>query len=188
MDILVHCDGLPGGLVLVCVDVSQVGGVVSLSRKKYILTCKLVKDPFNLCGVISIADLTLPVEASGLETELGLLLDAAGHLLWVHSDRGVTDHIREWRHTSQWLVQVVCPVFESVIARASFIESVLKPEPYALPNQELDQEQEAGGKLDRSRHLGNELWMRRICSSSIYADPIKTSLAKAKAHMFLFVL
>ena len=32
VDILVHGDGLPGGLVLVRVDVSQVGGVVGLSQ------------------------------------------------------------------------------------------------------------------------------------------------------------
>ena len=33
VNILVHGDGLPGGLVLVRVDVSQVGGVVGLSQK-----------------------------------------------------------------------------------------------------------------------------------------------------------
>ena len=33
MDILVHRDGLPGGLVLVSVNVSQVGGVMSLPTK-----------------------------------------------------------------------------------------------------------------------------------------------------------
>ena len=33
VNILVHGDGLPGGLVLVSVDVSQVGGVVCLSRQ-----------------------------------------------------------------------------------------------------------------------------------------------------------
>lgn len=115
----------------------------------------LFKGP-NLCGVICVADLTFPVEAPGLETKLGLLFDAACHLLRVHSHRGVADHVLEGRHASQGLVQVVCPVFERVITRASFIEGVLKPEPCTLPYQ--DQEQEAGGELDRSRHLENELW------------------------------
>ena len=106
---------------------------------------------FNLWGVICVADLTFPVESSGLETKLGLLFDAAGHLLRVHRHRGVADHILERRHASQGLVQVVCPVFEFVITRAFFIEAVL-----TLPYQ--DQEQETGGKFDRSRHLENELW------------------------------
>ena len=112
-------------------------------------------DP-DLCGVICVADLTFSVESSGLETKLGLLFDAAGHLLRVHRHRGVADHILEGRHASQGLVQVVCPVFECVITRASFIEGVLKTEPHTLPYQ--NQEQEAGGELDRSRHLENELW------------------------------
>lgn len=43
VDILVHGDGLPGGLVLVRVDVSQVGGVVGLMSQfiKYQPQCFL---------------------------------------------------------------------------------------------------------------------------------------------------
>ena len=121
MDILVHCDGLPGGLVLVCVDVSQVGSVVSLG------------------GVICVADLTLAVEAPGLETELGLLIDSTGHILRSHSHRGVTDYILEGRHASQGLVEVVCSIAKLFIARTSFIEGFLKRK--TLPTNQ-DEEQE----------------------------------------------
>ena len=54
---LVHGHGLPGGQVLVHLNVCQVGGVVG---------------QFSIIGV---ANLTLPVESSSLETELVLKSD-----------------------------------------------------------------------------------------------------------------
>ena len=98
----------------------------------------LFKDP-DLACVICVTDLTLSVEAPGLETELGLLIDSTGHILRSHSHRGVTDYILEGRHASQGLVEVVCSIAKLFIARTSFIEGFLKRK--TLPTNQ-DEEQE----------------------------------------------
>ena len=93
MDILVHGDGLPGGLLLlVGLDVGQVLGVV-MER-----------------GIGGVAEVTLAIVAAGLETVAGRPLLPTGHVSRRNLHLHVADHVLEGRLTAERPVQVGCSV------------------------------------------------------------------------------
>lgn len=77
-------------------------------------------------SLVGITDLTFPVESSGLKTELDGRADTTGHLLRVHGDGSIADHIDEGWHAAQGFVEVLCPVLQGPITRTALVASVLK--------------------------------------------------------------
>ena len=77
MNIFIHCDRLPGGLLSVRrLYICQVGRVVGLAN-----------------SLVGVTNLTFSKVSSGLETIFDGAGDTAGHLWWVNCHRGITEII-----------------------------------------------------------------------------------------------